>query len=242
MTSVPKPLKFLRPHYDDLKAQLTALPPGSANREALADVISVLAMTSAPAGARETLTYKLLGDAQAVTLWGHEYLRHLAGEIGEEFHARSSADPPAPVDDLMRLVGQIVAWDMAHNAEPEAVDLCLEVETLDLLVEAVDEANCSRTCLYLLACEAYLPVPEDKAVLRAAFTAYSKVGRQADALRVAMRCGDRALSAAAMGAASDPVVKKQLAHMLAGARWWVDLEESENGGSSGVEELEEILR
>ena len=40
MTSVPKPLKFLKQHYDALKAQLEALPAGAANREPLADVVS----------------------------------------------------------------------------------------------------------------------------------------------------------------------------------------------------------
>lgn len=39
MTSVPKPLKFLRPHYDTLKAQLEGLPAGAPSREPLADVV-----------------------------------------------------------------------------------------------------------------------------------------------------------------------------------------------------------
>lgn len=44
MTSVPKPLKFLRPHYDTLKARLEVLPPGAPNREPLADVVSRAAL------------------------------------------------------------------------------------------------------------------------------------------------------------------------------------------------------
>jgi hypothetical protein len=40
MTSVPKPLKFLRPHYDKLKAQLEGTAEGQANRQQLADVVS----------------------------------------------------------------------------------------------------------------------------------------------------------------------------------------------------------
>lgn len=39
MTSVPKPLKFLRPHYDALKARLDGLPAGAPNRQELADVV-----------------------------------------------------------------------------------------------------------------------------------------------------------------------------------------------------------
>ena len=40
MTSVPKPLKFLRPHYDTLKAWLEGLAAGAPNRQQLADVVS----------------------------------------------------------------------------------------------------------------------------------------------------------------------------------------------------------
>ena len=236
MTSVPKPLKFLRPHYDGLKATLGSLPAGSPNAADLADVISVLAMTSSPEGSRETLRYKLQAGGDDVSRWGHEYIRRLAAEIGEEHEERLAAEPPAGVDDLMALVARIVPWDMAHNAEPEAVDLCLEVGRLDLLGPAVDEGNCARTCLYLLACAAYLPEPEDDAALRAAFRAYEGVGRHADALRVALQAGDRELAAAALAGATDPVDKKQLAHMMAGARWWVDLE----GGPAAVED--EALR
>ena len=54
--------------------------------------------------------------------------------------------------------------------------------------------------------------------------------RHADALRVALRSGDGSLATAAFAAASDAIDKKQLAYMLAEARWWVDLE----GGPAAV--------
>ena len=44
MTSVPKPLKFLRPHYATLKATYETAPIGEA-KTLLADVLSLLAMT-----------------------------------------------------------------------------------------------------------------------------------------------------------------------------------------------------
>lgn len=243
MTSVPKPLKFLRPHYEGLKAHLASLPPSSDVRPALADVISVLAMTSGPEGSRDCLRHKLLAGTTDVSLWGHEYIRHLAGEIGDEYDERLAADPPASVDDLMALVSEIIPWDMSHNAEPEAVDLALEVERLDLVVAAVDAGNCTRTCLYLLACGAYLPEPDDGAVLRAAFDSYTKVERHADALRVALRTGDVTLAAEVLGAATDVTVKKQLAYMLGEARMWVDLEEGPAalGDDSLREELAAIM-
>ena len=46
-----------------------------------ADVVSVLAMTMSEE--RECLKFKLLGNTntEEIELWGHEYVRHLAGEV-----------------------------------------------------------------------------------------------------------------------------------------------------------------
>jgi 26S proteasome non-ATPase regulatory subunit 2 len=44
MTSVPKPLKFLREHYDSLK-QIYETMPNKDTRRFTADIISILAMT-----------------------------------------------------------------------------------------------------------------------------------------------------------------------------------------------------
>lgn len=60
MTSVPKPLKFLRPHYQALKQAYEILPAGS-NKQKLADVVSVLAITTGKEGERESLQYRLMG-------------------------------------------------------------------------------------------------------------------------------------------------------------------------------------
>ena len=49
MTSVPKPLKFLRPHYGTLKDNYAAAAAGPA-KTMLADVLSLLAMTMSEDG------------------------------------------------------------------------------------------------------------------------------------------------------------------------------------------------
>ena len=69
MTSVPKPLKFLRPHYATLKANYDAAKPGK-DKTLLADVLSLLAMTMAEDGTRESLNYKLLGSRDDLGSWG----------------------------------------------------------------------------------------------------------------------------------------------------------------------------
>lgn len=60
MTSVPKPLKFLRPLYGTLKEAYERMSSGE-NRGKLADVISVLAMTTSEEGTRESLKFRLVG-------------------------------------------------------------------------------------------------------------------------------------------------------------------------------------
>jgi hypothetical protein len=61
MTSVPKPLKFLRPHYQTLKTAYSSMTDDS-NKQKLADVISVLAITTGKEGDRESLKFRLLGS------------------------------------------------------------------------------------------------------------------------------------------------------------------------------------
>ena len=88
MTSVPKPLKFMIEHYDTMKAVYEKID-GNAMRQVksdCADIVSVLSMTMGENN--ECLKYKLLGDTSLENLeaWGHEYVRHLAGEIVAEWN------------------------------------------------------------------------------------------------------------------------------------------------------------
>ena len=96
MTSVPKPLKFLKPHYESLKLVHEGWLASYALKRSLADVISVLGMTMAEQGSRECLKYKLIGTQVNISSWGHEYVRTLAGEISEEYNARLLE---VPLDD-----------------------------------------------------------------------------------------------------------------------------------------------
>ena len=151
-------------------------------------------------------------DAQA-GLWGHEYVRNLAGEIGSEFQQRQEDD--ADVKDLLELVSQIVPYHMSHNAEPDAVDLLLEVEKLDWLARYVDDKNYIRTCLYLVSCCAYLAEPDDTAVLQTAYNLYIQCKKFVDAMRIALRMNDQDLIKSTMTECPDVLHKKQLAFLLA---------------------------
>lgn len=73
MTSVPKPLKFLKPHYANLKTVFEKITEAKA-RSLCADIISVLAMTNTEG--TECLQYRLLGSKDGLVEWGHEYVRY----------------------------------------------------------------------------------------------------------------------------------------------------------------------
>lgn len=125
MTSVPKPLKFLRPHYQTMQKTFIDASDSDPTKPMLADVLSLLvshdswycihngsreafaslskwSTTGKPVGyldhqadcfcstmpqamtmsdeKRASLKYRLLGMQEDVGSWGHEYVRHLAGE------------------------------------------------------------------------------------------------------------------------------------------------------------------
>jgi 26S proteasome regulatory subunit N1 len=248
MTSVPKPLKFLRGHYAELKAVYESWPLMHSMKRLMADVLSVLGMTMAEPGSRECLRFKLQGTQVNISSWGHEYVRSLAGEISEEFNQRTleaAADDEAHVDDLMILVDDIVPFQMRHNAEAEAVDLLLEVQQLPKLLEmpVVDERNYERVCLYMLRSAQFVADPEDLDTLyNTAYGLYKGQKKYTDALRVAIKSDRRDLLAELFspeGGASE-VQRLQMAHVLARAHSSFTLEEDEtlNGiiGNCGLSE------
>lgn len=83
MTSVPKPLKFLRRHFPSLKEVYEKIT-NPETKQFCAEVVSVLAMTISDG--RDCLNYKLLGLERDIGEWGHEYVRHLAGEISQDWY------------------------------------------------------------------------------------------------------------------------------------------------------------
>lgn len=213
MTSVPKPLKFLRPHYGTLKSFYETMDDLDQKKH-LADILSVLALTMSAEGERESLKFRLLGSKGDIGSWGHEYVRNLAGEIGEEYARRQQAEQ-AEIDDLMELVVQIVVFMMKHNAEPEAVDLLMEVEDLDLLTEHVDATNYKRTCLYLTSSASYLPGPDDMLVVDIAHKIYLKFKEYPSALRIALFLDNLQYVKDLFISCDDKLQKKQFCYILA---------------------------
>lgn len=146
MTSVPKPLKYLRPHYENLKKFYEEGCEGTFKME-VADLLSVLAITMSEKGSNESLKYVLSGTKRNLTDWGNEYLRSLSGEVSSEYNERVKNDQPT--EELNFLVDIIAPFCISHKEEPEGIDLLMEVEQLEKVIELCNEENYARICLYL---------------------------------------------------------------------------------------------
>ncbi|KAG1779509.1 26S proteasome regulatory complex non-ATPase subcomplex Rpn1 subunit [Suillus placidus] len=246
MTSVPKPLKFLRPHYPSLQ-ELFETWSASENKSLFADILSVLAMTYSDTEPRGTLRYRLLSASLLPPTskisepgsWGHEYVRHLAAELGEEYTIRQEGEEAAPlpapeaesdasesksapvpgtIEDLHNLGVECATFFLGHNAEPDAVDLFVELEIVDRIASLVDANTFGRVCAYMDRCVMLLPPPDDVTFLRTIHKIYLQFSKFPEALGVAIRLNDAALIRQDFNASGNRIMKKQLAFLLARAQ------------------------
>jgi len=247
MTSVPKPLKFLRPHFPSLRTLYLSLEQNDRSsmekkylefRARLADIVAVLAMTMSKPEDRESLKFKLSGakdyDALAAMgaqpknasednlgSWGHEFVRSLAGEIGQEYNQRviDGADPDSDekFEDLIKFVHVIVPFHLTHNAEAEAVDLLIEVQRLKYLLEldSIDEKNYKRICLYLIKTASFMSDPDDLVeMFETAYEIFRRQKKYFDALLVALRMDRTDDITTLMKECDDRMEKKQMCLLL----------------------------
>ncbi|KAJ9170913.1 hypothetical protein P3X46_018975 [Hevea brasiliensis] len=225
MTSVPKPLKFLRPHYGTLKSYYETMADSDLKKY-LADILSVLALTMSAEGERESLKYRLLGSEGDIGSWGHEYVRNLAGECAEEYAKRQGEE--TSIDDLMELVTQIVAFHM-------------KVEDLDLLIDHVDKTNFKRTCLYLTSAARYLPGPDDMLVLDIAYMIYLKYEEYSNALQIALFLDNLQYVKQVFTVCDDMLRKKQFCYIVARHGITFELDDEVAADDEDREALQEII-
>ena len=212
MTAVPKPLKFLRPHYQPMIDLYEKWPPGQ-DKTSLADVLSVIGMTFSDEERQDTLKFRLLAPSSDIASWGHEYTRHLALEIGEVYTKRLETNES--VDDLVDLALILVPLFLKSNAEADAVDLMSEMEMIKDLPKYLDKETYSRVCLYMVSMVNLLTYPEDLDFLRTAHDIYKQYDQLPQAITLAIRLGDLDLINADFDSTQDPALKKQLAFLIA---------------------------
>lgn len=198
-------------------------------------MMSVLGMTYGVEDRLETLKYRLLAKTSAEDLasWGHEYIRHLALEIGLEYQNRQAEDKDAA--DLVELSLSLVPYFLSHNAEADAVDLLSELEMIEEISKFVDENTYSRVCLYMVSMVNLLTYPEDHQFLRTAHEIYVRYNQLTQAIVIAIRLNDLDLIRSDFAATDDKAVKKQMAFLVARQQIWLDLSEEED------QELQECL-
>lgn len=216
MTAVPKPLKFLRPHYPLLTELYEDWAKTYAGKEIvnkLADILSVLAMTYSDDGKNASLKYRLLSTDETTADWGHEYMRHLALEIGESYQENLGEDDDY-IAKLVQLATKIVPFFLKHNAEADAVDLLLEIECIDKLTQYVDENTFARVCLYMVSCVPLLAPPDDSSFLHTAFSIYISHNQLTQALTLAIKLDDESLIKQVFEATDDELIHKQLGFIL----------------------------
>ncbi|KAK4662797.1 proteasome regulatory particle base subunit [Podospora pseudopauciseta] len=232
MTAVPKPLKFLRPHYETL-TKLYDEWPASDDKNSLADVLSVIGMTFSDEDRQDTLKYRLLAPTQDIGSWGHEYVRHLALEIGEVYGKRIATDEPTA--DLVDLALALVPLFLKSNQEADAVDLMSELEIIEELPKFVDENTYGRVCLYMVSMVNLLTYPDNEQFLRVAHDIYKTYKQYTQAMVLAIRLNDLELIEADFQDAPDLALKKQLSYLIARQRIWLDSDKTDD------EEIQECL-
>ncbi len=153
----------------------------------LADIISVLSMAYGKENGRETLKYRLLGERGAIEFWGHEYVKHLAMEIGQE-HRENINDVSEISGDLSKSINDIVRFFLDHNAEPDAVDLLISTEQVPRILSALKETDdVDRVCLYILSCVPFEAFPDDSILLKTVHNIYRSRSKFPDALSISIR-------------------------------------------------------
>ena len=218
MTAVPKPLKFLRPHYETLTKRYEEWPAGD-DKSSLADVLSVIGMTFSDEDRQDTLKYRLESTTKDIESWGHEYTRHLALEIGEVYGKRVTNDED--IKDLLDLALVLVPLFLKSNAEADAVDLMSELEIIDQLVEFVDENTYSRVCLYLVSMVNLLMYPDNELFLRTAHEIYRNYKEYTQAVVLAIRLNDIELIREDFESTEDPALTKQLSFLIGRQKIWL---------------------
>ena len=236
MTAVPKPLKFLRPHFDDLTKSYEEWSSGNEKvsrpysyvysdahlktQNSLADVLSVLGMTQGDEEKLETLKYRLLAPSEDLGAWGHEYVRHLALEIGQDYQKRMLDDEDP--QELIDLARSLVPYFLSHNAEADAVDILSELERIQEIPNYLDENTYPRVCLYMVSMVNLLTYPEDQQFLRTAHDIYKRYNKLPQAMVLAIRLNNIDLIHKDFDSTPDVAMKKQMALLVARQQIWLN--------------------
>ena len=137
MTSIPKPLKFIRMHFAKIKEFYDKFIPKTDKDKnyklMLSDLISVIltVVTEKDEEGNDLtiLQYVLSGTQKDITSWGIEYIRSLCSDISKEFNNR--LDKELTTDDLLDLAKSFAPYLIKQHCENDAIDLLIEVDAIE---------------------------------------------------------------------------------------------------------------
>ena len=246
MTSIPRPLKFIRLHFQEIKDFYDKYNPTNEKdnyyKLMLSDLISVIltVINEKDENDKELtiLQYVLTGTKKDTTSWGQEYVRSLCSDIGQEYNERINKDEP--INDLLDLVKIIAPYLIEQHCESDAIDLLIEVDCINDIKDFINENNYKKICLYLLSITNYSADTEEyRETLELVYSIYyTKFHQYIDAMRVAIKIGNMLYIKQTFHQCNDLTTKKQLAFIL--AREGIYLEEEEQYIKDS--ELMEIMR
>ena len=246
MTSIPRPLKFIRTHFSEIKEFYEKfIPKNEKDKEyklLLSDLISVIltVINEKDENGKEItiLSYVLSGTKKDITSWGQEYIRSLCSDIGQEYDQRIEKDEPT--NDLLDLVKIIAPYLIKQRCESDAIDLLIEVDCINDIKDFINENNYKKICLYLLSIANYSADTEEyRETLELVYSIYfSKFHQYINAMRVAIKIGNMLYVKQTFHQCEDLTIKKQLAFIL--AKEGIFLEEEEKNIKDN--ELMEIMR
>ena len=181
----------------------------------------------------ETLKYRLLAPSEDLGSWGHEYVRHLALEIGQDYQRKLGEDEDP--QELIDLARTLVPYFLSHNAEADAVDLLSELERIEEIPQWLDENTYARVCLYMVSMVNLLTYPEDQQFLRTAHDIYISYNKLAQAMVLAIRLNDLKLIRMDFYSTTDLALKKQMALLCARQQIWLEAPSESEEDQSIVE-------
>ena len=186
-----------------------------------------------------TLNYRVLSPSEDLGSWGHEYVRHLALEIGLDFQTVMTDD--GDPSKLVELARTLIPYFLSHNAEADAVDLLSELERIHEIQQYVDENTYQRVCLYMVSMVNLLTYPDDQQFLLCAHDIYKKYDKLPQAMVLAIRLNNLDLIHQDFDSTQDLALKKQMALLVARQQIWPELPEEGLEDQETDQELLECL-
>jgi 26S proteasome regulatory subunit N1 len=245
MTSIPKPLKFLTPHYDKLagvyKEAKTSTEWEQKTISHFATILSLLSMVQSE-DEGPVLTYALeIKESIPFSGFGHEYTVQLQSQIKNWYEKYlKDQDGEATLEKreefekrIWPLALESIKYLLDQNSVVEAVDLLVELEKTDFISELIKLPDVQRATLYMINLALINPELGDT-LYRLCYDIFMKHEQYAHALRIAMKMDDNDMVISILTKVDESGngnLLLQLAHMMGRQHFMFDLDQADDFNS-----------